>query len=94
MKAQALKATITVSLSDLENLIQRVVKEVVRDELVRALRTPSRAVLDYWEHEGPNDPAGDKELLEDALAIVQRYEKSKEGWKTLDEFEAEFKGGK
>lgn len=86
MKAQA---TLTISLTDLERLIQRVAKETVRDELAHALSTPSRAVLEYWEHEGPDDPAGDAELLNDALAIVERYEKNREGWKTLEAFEAE-----
>lgn len=89
MRAQSPKATITISLTDLESLIQRVVKEVVHDELARVLHTPSRAVLEYWEHEGPDDPAGDEALLKDALAIVERYEKNQEGWKTLEEFEAE-----
>ncbi len=89
MSARTSQAAITVSLTDLENLIQRVVKEVVRDELARILRTPSRAILEYWEHEGPDDPAGDAELLNDALAIIERYEKNPKGWKTLEEFEAE-----
>lgn len=89
MSARTSQATITISLTDLENVIQRVVKDVVRDELSRALRTQSRAMLEYWEHEGPDDPAGDKALLKDALEIVERYEKNCGEWKTLEEFEAE-----
>lgn len=91
MRAQAHKATITISLTDLENVIQRVVKKVVRDELVRVLRTPNRAILEYWEHEGLDDSVGDEELLKDALAIIERYEKNTGRWKTLEEFEVELK---
>jgi len=86
MRAESPKATITISLTDLENLIQRVVKEAVREELARALRRPSRAILEYWEHEGPDDPAGDEALLQDALALIERYEKDPQGWTTLEDF--------
>jgi len=89
MRAQSPKATITIGLADLENLIRRVVKEAVREELARALRRPSRTILEYREHEGPDDPAGDEALLQDALALIERYEKNPQGWKTLEEFEAE-----
>ncbi len=89
MKARAPKATITIGLSDLENVIQRVVKDAVRDELGRVLRTPSRAILDYWEHEGPDDPAGDAALVKDALEMIERHEKNPEGWMSLEAFEAE-----
>ena len=83
------QTTITISRSDLEEVIQRIVQEAVREELTRMLRTPSRTILDYWEHEGADDPAGDEELLHEALAIIERYEKDPSGWKTLEEFEAE-----
>ncbi len=71
--------------SDLENLIRR----VVREEILHLLRRPNRAVIDYWEHEGPDDPIGDQQLLADALALLQKYETNRTGWKTLEEFEAE-----
>ena len=89
IRKQSPKATITIGLADLENLIQRVVKEAIREELARALRRPSRAILEYWEHEGPDDPAGDEALLQDALALIEQYETNRQGWKTLEELEAE-----
>ncbi|HKZ84423.1 MAG TPA: hypothetical protein VJ793_12280 [Anaerolineae bacterium] len=89
MSTTATEAAIIINLTDLENLIRRVVREAVREELTRLLRTPDRSVLDYWEHEGPDDPAGDEQLLAEALTLIQQYEKNPEGWKTLEVFEAE-----
>ena len=50
---------------------------------------PSASPLPDWEHEGPEDPAGDESLLAEALTVIQQYEENPEGWKTLEEFEAE-----
>ncbi len=50
------------------------------------------SILDYWEHEGPDDPTGDAELLKEALTMIEQYEKNPAGWKTLEEFEAELAG--
>ena len=79
------QASITVSLSDLENLIRR----VVREEFVRLLRASTAPVVDDWDQEGPLDPAGDEQLLHDALTLREQYKVSREGWKTLEEFESE-----
>lgn len=89
MSAPTTEATITIRLTDLEAFIRRVVREAVREELTHMLRMPSRSILDYWEHEGPDDPAGDEELLVEALAMIKQYEENPEGWKTLEEFETE-----
>ena len=89
MSATMTQATITISLTDLENLIRRVVREVVREELSRLPRTAAPSILDDWSQEGPDDPKGDKELLTEALTMIEEYEKHPEGWKTLEEFEAE-----
>jgi len=89
MSATTTQANITISLNDLEGMIQRTVQQAVREELTRLLRTPDRSILDYWEHEGPDDPVGDAELLKEALAMIEQYEKNPAGWKTLEEFEAE-----
>jgi len=89
MSAITTQDSITIGLTDLEDIIQRTVQQVVREELTRLLRTPDRSILDYWEHEGPDDPAGDAELLKEALTMIEQYEKSPAGWKTLEEFEAE-----
>lgn len=76
---------LNLSTADLESLIRR----VVREEFARVLRKPDRAILDYWEHEGAEDPEGDAQLLAEALALVEQYQKNPQGWITLEEFEAE-----
>jgi hypothetical protein len=82
-------AVVAINPTDLEQLIRRVVKEAVQEEFMRLFRAPNRALLEYWIHEGPDDPSGDDELLAEAMTMIQRYEENKEGWKTLEEFEAE-----
>ncbi len=89
MSTPTTQAVVTIALADLESIIQRTVKQAMREELVRLFRSPDRSALDYWEHEGPEDPAGDEELLTEALATIEQYERNPEGWKTLEEFEAE-----
>ena len=75
--------TITANLTDLENLIRR----VVREELTRQSRAGS--ILDDWRQEGPDDPAGDEQLLREAIEVSERYRVDKRGGKTLEEFEAD-----
>ena len=74
---------------EFEALIRHAVQDAVRAELYRILRTPSCSLLEYWEHEGPDDPAGDAQVIAEALELLQQYEKNPEGWRTLEEFEAE-----
>jgi hypothetical protein len=81
--------TVTINLTDLESLIRRVVQQTVRDEFAHLLRKPDRLVLEYWEHEGPDDPGGDEKLLAEALEMISQHEKDTTGWKTLEEFEEE-----
>jgi hypothetical protein len=86
MSGKTPEATTTISLAQLENLIRR----VVREELARVLRSTTPSILDDWSQEGPDDPAGDEELLAEALITIEQYKKGdREGWKTLEEFEAE-----
>jgi hypothetical protein len=89
MTTSLTKPLIIVSQMELEALIRRVVQETVHNELTRLLRKPDRSILEYWEHEGPEDPVGDEQLLADALMLIQKYEETQEGWKSLEEFEAE-----
>ncbi len=80
------KTPATITLAELENLIRR----VVREELARVLQPTAPSGLDDWSHEGPDDPAGDEELLGEALISIQQYKAgNREGWRTLEEFEAE-----
>ncbi len=74
---------IPLSPADLEALIRR----VVREELGRILKTPLRALVDDWEHEGPDDPGGDDVLLAEALAVLQEHGGSEDAWMTWGEFE-------
>ena len=60
-------------------------------ELTRLLPSPEPSILEDWSHEGPEDPAGDEELLAEALVMSQQYTKSKEGRKSWEEFKAELK---
>lgn len=50
--------TVTITVADLEGIIQRAVRTAVREELRRLL------------HEGPADPAGDAQLLQEALEAL------------------------
>jgi len=84
MSTTTAKAAIT-TLTDLEALMRR----VVREELTRLLPSPEPSILEDWSHEGPEDPAGDEELLAEALVMSQQYKKSKAGWKSWEEFKAE-----
>ena len=58
----------TLSLTEMEALIRRGVKEAVHEEFVRVLRQAPASVAENWTHEGPNDPAADQLLLAEALS--------------------------
>ncbi len=70
----------TISLADLETMIRR----VIREELARHTLSP----LEDWSQEGPDDPAGDEELLRDALVVLQDYGDKPEAWIKWEDFEA------
>lgn len=52
--------------------LEALVRRVVREELAQLFPRLSRAVLDDWSHEGPDDPAQDDLLLRDALERLER----------------------
>jgi hypothetical protein len=79
------KTPATITLAELESLIRR----VVREELARVLRPTAPSVLDDWSHEGPDDPAGDEELLAEALIVLEQYGDKPETWMRWEDFEAE-----
>jgi len=68
------QTAITLSPADLEALVRRVVREVLREELARLARRPVPSILDDTGQEGPDDPAGDEALLADAMAALEQYE--------------------
>jgi hypothetical protein len=65
--------TTTLSLTEMDSLIRRVVKEAVHGEFARVLQQLPSSLVDDWAHEGPDDPAGDRLLLAEALAESERY---------------------
>jgi hypothetical protein len=79
------ETSITISLTDLENLIRR----VVREELTRLLPPPTPSILEDWSHEGPDDPTGDEAVLTEALAELEEYGDKSETWMKWEDFEAE-----
>src|SRR2546427_9469384 len=81
------QTTIAMSPAQLEQLIRR----IVREEVGRLLRSSKPSVLDDWSHEGPEDPEGDAELLQEALEVIGQREQNPAtsvGW---EEFKAELR---
>jgi hypothetical protein len=46
-------------------------------------------ILGDWDQEGPDDPAGDGVLLEEALVAPEEYGDKPETWVKWEDFEAE-----
>ncbi|PKO20943.1 MAG: hypothetical protein CVU38_17410 [Chloroflexi bacterium HGW-Chloroflexi-1] len=92
MSTPTVGTPVSISLPDLEDLMRRVVREVVREELFRSPRPPTRSItpsiLADWSQEGPDDPAGDNELLAEAMVVLDEYGDKPESWMTWADFEA------
>jgi hypothetical protein len=84
MSATPTEADVVISLTDLENLIRR----VVREEITRLLRRPT-SILEDWRQEGPTDPADDEELLADALVLLEQYQDDPEALMNWEDFKVE-----
>ena len=80
---------IAISPTDLETLIRRVVREVVHEELIHTAQPTPLSILDDWRHEGPTDPQGDEELLQEALAVLTDLKDTPEDWMSWADFEKE-----
>jgi hypothetical protein len=78
----ATENTVTISVPELEAIIQRVVKETMREEIDRVL-------FEFWTYEGEADPRGDEILLRDALEQIDKYGDDHSSFITLEELEAE-----
>lgn len=83
MSAQ--QTTISLAPAELERLLRR----VVREELNRRLGSPPGGVGEDWTHEGPEDPEGDRELLGEAIAVMEEHASDPEAWSTWEDFERE-----
>ncbi len=79
------ETTIPMTPAELESLIRR----VVREELTRLAQDPAASILHDWRHEGPEDPAGDEELLREALELRERYRDAPEELTRLEDFRQE-----
>ncbi len=44
------------------------------------------SILHDWQHEGPEDPAADQALLEEALELAGKYRGLPEELKSLEDF--------
>jgi len=79
------ETTVTVTVAELEAIIQRVVQEAVRqhaDWIVREM-------IEFWRNEGPPDLEDDEMLLKDALEQIEKYNDDYSSCITLEELEAE-----
>jgi hypothetical protein len=81
--------TVTISVPELEAIIQRIVQTAVREELSRWFDAQNNAWFEFWTQEGEDDPAEEEEIVKDAVEILRQREVDKTGWKSLKEFEAE-----
>jgi hypothetical protein len=85
-QTQPTPTLITISATELEVLLRR----IVREEISRVLR-PVLNPVDDWSHEGPDDPEGDAILLADALEQIEYLKTHPEDLMSLEDFEAELK---
>ena len=69
MSTTPAEPVVSMTRSELESLI----RQVVREELRRALRPANP--IDDWSHEGPDDPEGDEILAREALAQLEEIQK-------------------
>lgn len=76
------ETTVTMSVAELEAIIQRAVQEAVREEMERVL-------FEFWTREGEDDPREDEILLRDALEQIEKYGDDHSSFITLEELEAE-----
>jgi hypothetical protein len=83
MSTTPAESVVSMTRSELESLIRR----VVREELGRVLRPVNP--LDDWSHEGPDDPEGDEILAREALARLEEIAKDPTRLRSWEEFEAE-----
>ncbi len=89
MSSAAPQFNTTLSLSEMEALIRRVVREAVHEELTTILRQTPVSLLEDWTHEGPADPEGDRVLLAEALTLREQYRTDRQEWVDLEVFKAE-----
>lgn len=83
--------TTTLSLTEMEALIRRVVREAVHEEIEHVLQHLPSSIVNDWTHEGPYDPVGDNLLLAEALTERQRYRANPQEAMDWEAFKAELR---
>ena len=83
--------TTTLSLTEMEAFIRRIVKEAVHDEFVSVMQHSPSSIAADWAHEGPDNPDGDRMLLAEALAERERYRTNPEEAMDWEAFKAELR---
>jgi hypothetical protein len=78
----AVETTITVSIPELEAIIQRAVQEAVRKEMKHVL-------FEFWTQEGEDTAKEDEVLLRDALKQIDEYGDDHSGFITLEDLKTE-----
>lgn len=79
------ETVVTLTISELEAIIRRVVHEEMRqqsDWIVREL-------IEFWRNEGPPDLEDDELLAREALEQIEKYQDDFSSCITLEELEAE-----
>ena len=92
MSSAAPQYNTTLSLTELEALIRRAVKEAVHEEFTRVLRQAPASAVENRSRDDPSDPAGVQLVLAEALAERDRYRANPETWMALGAFKKEMKG--
>lgn len=79
------EAILTITVADLENMVRR----MVRAELIRLLHLQKPSLLEDERHEGSDNAAEDELLLDEALAVLEKYENDPDAWSDWAAFKAE-----
>ncbi len=78
----AIENTVTVSIPELEAIIQRAVQEAVRKEMKHVL-------FDFWTQADQDTAKEDAVLLRDALKQIDEYGDDHSGFMTLEDLKTE-----
>ena len=92
MSSAAPQVNTTLSLTELEALIRRAVKEAVHEEFARVLRQAPASTVENGSHEGPSDPAGVQLVLAETLPERDRYRTNPEVGIVWGAFKKEVRG--
>jgi len=79
--------SITLSPAELEDLVRRVVREELRRLAAGPAAEAPTSILHDWRHEGPDDPAADEELAQEAEALSRECREAPEELTSLEDFE-------